>query len=277
MNSLNRLFFKVGLLWVMILPWVPAHADSQFWQRLGDGLFLGEFTPEKKSKICNRNLLILKIDPGFFSFKLLAASEHGGKPRTAQQWSDEFNLIAAINASMYQGTDPLKSTGYMRNYGHVNNSFINKRFGSFMVFNPKTPSLAPVRIVDMRLQKNWRDIIASYNSVIQNYRMISAGEKRGWPQRDQIYSTAAVGMDRDGNCLFIMSRSPYSTHDLIHILLSLPIQIISAMYVEGGPEATLSFTKNGRRLTFMGICEDPADIYSTFHKPPNMIGISRIK
>ena len=69
--------------------------------------------------------------------------------------------------------------------------------------------------------------------------MISLKGSNVWKQSEKIYSIAAVAMDKDDNVLFIHSRSPFSVHDFNHILLKLPLNIKNAMYVEGGPEATL--------------------------------------
>ncbi|MCJ7596176.1 MAG: hypothetical protein MUO52_15530 [Desulfobacterales bacterium] len=46
-----------------------------------------------------------------------------------------------------------------------------------------------------------------YRCVVQNYRMISKGVKRGWPRQETASSIGAVGMDRDHHVLFILSRS----------------------------------------------------------------------
>lgn len=251
-------------------------AQSQVWQKLDNGLYLGEFAPKKKSKICNRKIVILKINSKFYSFKLLSASQHGRKSRTVKGWCKEFGLLAAINASMYQSMDLLKSTGYMKNYEHFNNSHINKSFGSFMVFNPMEKSVPQVQLIDKRLRKDWKDISKRYNTVVQNYRMISNGKKRGWPQQDTIYSMAAIGMDGDGHVLFILSRSPYSTHDFIHILLSLPIDIKDAMYVEGGPEAALYLKTDDREMGMRGTCEKNFTEHShndSVFAVPNIIGV----
>jgi hypothetical protein len=244
---------------------------------LDEGLFLGEFEPKKRSKICNHNIVILRIDPRRFSFQLLSASEHGQRSRTAKEWCEEFNLAAAINASMYQSTDMSMSTGYMRNYGHINNPSINSKFGAFMVFNPVVPSLPEARIIDRRVQKDWKEKIDQYNSVVQNYRMISQGRRSGWPQQNKIYSTAAIGIDKDSNVLFILSRSPYSTYDFINILLSLPINIQDAMYVEGGAEATLHYSLGNKKVTLLGRCEhlNNKDIKRLSRSLPNIIGIKK--
>ena len=229
-------------------------AEVSEWRKLDNGLSLGEFTLAERSKICNQKLVILKIDPNIYSLKLFSASEKDRKSRTTKQWCEEFNLVAAINASMYQNMDMQKSTGYMRNYDHTNNSYINKQFGSFLVFNPKDDSLPKAQIIDRRSHVGWEELIDKYHSVVQNYRMISDGKKRGWPQREQIYSMAAVGIDYSGNILFILCRSPFSTHDFINILLSLPIKIKDAMYVEGGSESVLSYTEGEKRSIYRDCC-----------------------
>ncbi|MGD2125218.1 MAG: hypothetical protein PVG99_04010, partial [Desulfobacteraceae bacterium] len=174
-NSARKIWVSVfpwmGPLLLFSIVWSGSWAESGPWTRLDQGLYMGEFKPTKKSEICDRNITILKIDPKFFAFKLLCASEHDRKARTVREWATEFGLVAATNAGMYQGADFLKSTGFMKNYKHVNNPYFNRSFGAFLVFNPADPSLPEVQIIDRRLQKNWRSLIKRYNTVIQNYRM----------------------------------------------------------------------------------------------------------
>ena len=52
---------------------------------------------------------------------------------------------------------------------------------------------------------------------------------------------AVFGID-NGNALFIFTESHYSGYDFANIVLSLPISIYNAMYLEGGPEANLYFS-----------------------------------
>ena len=271
--SIPKIVFFIVLFF--LLP--NAHAAGGGWQKLESGLYIGTFDPDKKSKIYHEKIVILKMDPKVLSLKLLSASERGRKLRTAKQWCTEFGLLAAINASMYQSSDFLRSTGYMRNYDHVNNAHIHKDYGALLLFNPIETSLPEVQMVDRRAQKNWKSLMQKYHSVVQNYRMISNGSKADWPKRIVMHRIAAIGMDREDHVLFILSRALYSTHDFINVLLSLQIDIKSAMYVEGGPEATLylnldrSRTQSaedlGRNLS-QHIDESPSTL-------PNVVGIVR--
>jgi hypothetical protein len=211
---------------------------------------------------------VLKIDPQKCRFKLLSASEREGGPRSLKGWSEEFGLDAVINASMYQEENLDRSTGFMKNFNHLNNPTINSRYGAFIVFNPVDPLLPPVQFIDKRLQPDWRQRIEEYHTVIQNYRMISAGEQTGWYRDQKAHSTAALGMDGGGNVLFIFSSMPRTTNDFIDLLLKLPLEIRDAMYLEGGAYAGLYRRDAGSaRVTGAG--------FDRLHslKVPNVIGV----
>ena len=67
-----------------------------------------------------------------------------------------------------------------------------------------------------------------------------------------------------------------STHDFIHILLSLPINIKDAMYVEGGPEAALYLKIDDMEMSLRGTCEQDFTEHSdndSVCSVPNVIGI----
>ena len=193
------------------------------WQELEKGLYFWRFFSPQKSPVCNYPIVILKIDPKFYSFKLLSASEHEDKPRTAGKWAEEFGLLAVINAGMYI-EDHKTSTGYMKNFDHINNGHINPKFGAFMTFNPISSRVPGVQIVD-RYHQDWKKLMKQYDTVIQNYRMISLKGENVWEQSKRIYSIACVGIDENGNVLFIHSRTPFSVHDFNHILIGLPLAI----------------------------------------------------
>jgi hypothetical protein len=106
--------------------------------------------------------------------------------------------------------------------------------------------------------------------------MISCRQENVWNQQNKIWSMAVFGMDQNRNALFIFTEAPYSSHDFINILLSLPISIFSALYLEGGPGASLYFSSNGVEFESLGIYETDFNngLYKAVARPiPNVIGI----
>lgn len=249
-------------------PWIP----------LEPGLEFGAFIAPDKSPVGDNLVRILKIDPQRFQFRLLNASASpGGKRLSAKQWALKNGMVAAINASMYQA-DKLTSVSLMKTFGHVNNNWFSKD-RALLAFDPKNKSLPHAQILDRDCQ-SVDQLRKLYHTLIQSIRMISCEGKNVWEQQhDKKWSTAAIGMNQEGDILFIHVRSPFSTHDLIDNLLKLPIQLKRAMYVEGGSEAQMFIHSGTNELEFVGSYSSGAsesDSNSLAWPIPNVVGITRL-
>jgi hypothetical protein len=229
----------------------PGWATSgETWKRLEDGLELGIFTAPSPSDTGDSKIRILRIDPTRFELRLLNASAStAGKPRTPREWSRQHGLVAAINASMYQA-DYRSSVSLMRTRSHTNNPRLSKD-KTILAFDPLDPGVPPAQIIDRSCQ-DFDSLQNHYGTLVQSIRMISCAGRNVWKQGPDKWSTAAIGMDAKGQVLFIHVRSPYSTHDLIDILLALPIELRNTMYVEGGPQAQLYVSSGDHQLELTG-------------------------
>ncbi len=239
------------------------------------GLEVLRFESPQKSFLGDSQITVVRIDPKYFSFHLLCASEHGKKRRTAKDWGLEFKLVGAINAGMFQ-QDSITSTGFMKNFSHVNNPKANPEYKSYLVFNPSAPSLPEIQLLDLQCDEVGA-LRANYNTIIQNLRMISCQGKNVWSQQKKKFSMASLGIDGKRNILFIFTRSPYSGNDFIKILLGLDIGIRRAMYLEGGPEASLWVKAGQTELSLFGSYETgfkEDDSNDSYWPITNVIGIS---
>ncbi|MFO7657168.1 MAG: phosphodiester glycosidase family protein [Bacteroidales bacterium] len=248
------------------------------WIHIDDGLYIGRFIAQQKSQYGNSEIIVIKIDPEIYTFRLLSAAEMNHQNLNTRQWCEKYNLIGAVNAGMFQA-DYKSNVGYMKNFDYTNNRRISPSYHSVAAFNPKDSLNPSFRIIDtdeMEIQQ----FIDHYHTVIQNLRLIKSPAQNRWSQQEKMWSEAALGQDREGNVLFIFSRSPYSMHDFNKILIQLPIDIVNAMHLEGGPEASLYFNFNGIEIEGAGSYEtnfnenDNNDYPSTL---PNVIGFEKRK
>jgi hypothetical protein len=251
-------------------------AAARGWRTLEPGLELGQLPSPKPSALGDSMIRLLRIDPGRFDFRLLNASaDKKGRGLTARRWCIEEGLVAAVNASMYQ-QDYRTSISLMRTRTHVNNPRLSKDM-SILAFDRLDPGVPPVMIIDRQCEEFdvWKE---KYGTFVQSIRMLSCKGKNVWTQQPKEWSTAAIGTDERGNVLFIHVRSPFSTHDLIDILRTLPIALSRAMYVEGGPEAQLFVRSGGEEHEFVGSYETAFmenDDNDQAWAVPNVVGITR--
>ena len=240
--------------------------QDELWKRIDDGLSLSEINPTK--------VTLIKIDPKYYSLKLLCASENNKVRMTAKKWCQKHNLIAGINAGMFQA-DGITNVGYMRNFSHINSPRLNTRYKAVLVFNPVDATVPEAQIIDLRCQ-DFERLKDKYQTFIQGIRMVSCRQENVWEKQDKMWSIAAFGIDKAGNGLFIFTEVPHSVHNFTNILLSLPISLYSAMYLEGGPEANLYFSANGIGFEKIGSYEtglNENDFPKIARPIPNVIGI----
>lgn len=283
MNQHHHVSSRLRHLWICVVVCVLsittqalAEPLNGVWQALESGLYFGEFPAPIPH--CNGDAFVrvLRIDPQHFELRLLTASASGCDCLlTAKEWCQQHNLVAAINAAMYQ-TDYRTSVSLMRTRDHVNNPRLSKD-NTVLAFDPLSPDVPVVKIIDRQCEdfERWR---SRYGTLVQSIRMISCTGRNVWRQQPQTWSTAAIAVDQDGWVLFIHVRAPYSTHDVIDMLLDLPLRISRAMYAEGGHEAQLYIRSGTIEYEFIGKTESAlsGNHENGYAWPiPNVIGVMR--
>ncbi len=256
-------------------PGTTAAKSAPGWQKLAEGLELGIFDSPLRAEIGDSKIRVLRIDPEHYELKLLNASvSKKARSLSVKQWCIQNGLVAAINASMYQA-DYKTSVSFMRTRTHVNNPRISKDM-TILAFDRLGTGIPEVKIIDRQCEdfRIWKH---KYGTLVQSIRMISCKGKNVWRQQQKKYSTVSIGMDKFDRVLFIHVGSPYSTHDLINILQTLPLEIDRAMYTEGGPQAQLYIKSGDHEFEFIGHSEIDlgAKTNSLFSWPiPNAIGVT---
>lgn len=272
----DRTVYSVGL-GVLLLLSATAFAGEvkkSPWQRINHGLELGIFTAKTKARLGDSKIRVLRIDPKYYSFHLVNASAPGeGSNMSVRQWARRYKFVAAINASMYQ-RDHSTSISLMRSANHTNNPSLSKH-KSILAFMGTRKDEGAVKLFDRECD-NITGLKKRFRVLVQSIRMISCHGKNVWKKSDESWSTAMIAADKQGRLLFIHVRALYTTHDLINNLLLLPLDIRTAMYVEGGPQAQLYIRTPTKEYTFLGRYRSAitGKAIAKFGWPvPNVIGI----
>jgi len=279
----KKVVLFLSLFFLLLSVTHGAGQQSSPWIRIDEGLHYSDFKVPPRFKADDARVLVVRIDPKVYDFRLLAASElsSGNVALNAREWAAKYNLIAATNAGMFQA-DLKSSVGYMKNYSHINNPRRHRTYSSVFAFNPRKADLPPSILLDTDT-KDMKQIIAEYHTVIQNLRLIKRPRLNVWPQQDKRWSEAALGQDQDGAVLFIVSGSAFTMHEFGNILLALPIKLECAQHLEGGPLASLYLRHKGTEIRRAGSYELTSAAANRGSKDdgflpiPNVIGITKKK
>lgn len=255
---------------------VGAAGKSDPWREIEDGLLLGEFDSEPTPGAGAGKILIVRVNPRKFAFRLMAASEYANRKWSVKEWCERYQLLGAFNAGMY-AKDGVTSVGFMKNFRHVNNGRLNK-YNAVLAFNPLDAGVPEIQIIDRECQ-DFASLKGKYQTFVQSIRMVSSCDQQNvWSQQPRGWSTLAIGLDKNSNVLVIFCQPQIPVHDLIDTLLTLPISLHNAMYLEGGPQASLYLTTPKTTIERHGSWEATADGHNSIQVSlpvPNVIGIVR--
>jgi hypothetical protein len=255
--------------------WTVAH--SGLWQTLEPGLDLGEFTAPNGSTVGDSQITVVRSDPSHFKMDLLSVTSLALPDALGiDAWTSRYHLSAAINAGMFE-RDGRTTTGYARVGTTMLNPTWKPTYQAFLALDPDDPKLPAATILDPECD-NIKALETHYRIVLQSIRMVDCKGTNRWAKALRAWSTAALAVDDEGRMLFIHARSPWPVHELIENLLALPLGVRRAMYLEGGPEASLSLATSSKSFVRVGSWEtgfNENDHNQMLWALPNVIGIRR--
>ncbi|MBU2624647.1 MAG: phosphodiester glycosidase family protein [candidate division Zixibacteria bacterium] len=267
---------SISILLLLLICSRPCLSQDTVWQEIDKGIEVSRF--KSPAALVNPDITVLRINPALWDMKLITRAQSEERFNlTAKEWCEKLNLTAAINAGMFH-QDYVRHVGYLKTRDFVHDSLVNQ-YKSVAAFDPLMPDLPRFRMFDLD-ECSVDSITRTYATHVQNLRLIKRPGENRWQQQEKKWSEAALGEDSTGRILFIICRSPYSMYDLNEILLSLPIDLICAQHLEGGPEAQLYIRHNKTEIDLCGSFETgyaENDNNLQAWPIPNIIGITKKK
>lgn len=163
---------------------------------------------------------------------------------SAEEWAKKHRLCLVVNAGMYE-TDGQTHCGYLKNGSAIHPATFRNDYSSICVFAPFAASDPPFRLLDTDDARIEKGILSKYAVAVQNLRLIKHPGENRWKPQPKMWSEVALGEDKDGNALFIYCRTPSTMHDFNEHLLKLPLHLVSAQHLEGGPPASFYLNCGG--------------------------------
>ena len=219
------------------------------------GIIVEEHNIQKYGK--SIMILTITINPSKYKFEIINSPN---KELSLKDISNNNNCLMVFNAGMFD-VDYKTNMGYMKNNGQILNSRYHPNYYSVLAFEPILEDIPEVYIYDSD-EISMDTIVAQYNSIIENLRLIKRPGINRWPEQDKRWSEIAIGQDLDGNMILIYCETSLSMFELNEILLSLPIKLQAAQHLDG----------NAVGQFYLKIDEYELN-YDNYLYAPNLIGV----
>ncbi len=280
---MNRLILPfLGFLMFGCAIWAQGteSAKAADWRELAKGIELVRFPVEDAKP---HEFVIVRIDPKLARLELLAAAEQKHAALPADEWAKQHDLQVVINAGMFE-PDHVTHTGSMKSEVAGLTGRLNKLYSSFAMFVPFDSKDPAFRIFDADTEEDMAGLketaFPGYKYVLQNLRLIKRPGENRWKPQPKAWSEAALGEDDQGRALLIFCGAGLTMHDFNEHLLKLPIHVVAAQHLEGGPEASLHIRCGGFKLDCVGSYETGFnENYDNkeYWPIPNVIGVKSVQ
>ncbi len=274
-------FLLLGLGWLIFIffPAEQNHSITTYtihWKTLLPGLSIAEIQNPYHSKISDNIVTLIKVSPEYFDIDLYSAVAIDSVKRKAMEWAEDFNLQLVVNAGMYSLSDTYRSAGFMKQKGIVVEPAFKDNFKVMALFGASGSINQPFELLDLE-NEDTSGILSNYASAFQSIRMIDCrGQQVIWKPKRLLYSSMCVlGKDVENNAIIAFTRTPMSANQMSSLLIRLPINIRTTMYLEGGPEACFYIKTIDTVITKIGSYVSytfPTDTNTRYWNLPNVIG-----
>jgi len=207
------------------------------WQELETGLEIAHFDSRRGTFADNGDVMVLRVETRIFALQLLrAGGDADALERNVARWCEDFGLVAAINAGMYQA-DRRTHVGFCKVDGRVVNGFAND-YLSVAAFGPVDRADPPFHIFDLD-ETPLDEVLRRYRNVVQNLRLIKRDRENRWQPATDQWREAALAEDSRGRALLVYCHTALSMYQFNEILLGLPLNVVAAQHLEGRSQARI--------------------------------------
>ncbi len=179
---------------------------------------------------------VVRADPAKLKLRVLTAARDGSS-HPAPDWRETFHLAAVINAGMFH--DDGTPVGLIVEDGAAVGAD-NGKLGGVLAFDPRDAHDPPAVLTGRGCAGF--DVAAlrqRYRSLVQSSRLLGCdGAALPWADPKQ-YSAAAIGLDRSGRVVLLHARAAVTMAELSRALAASGLDLAGALFLEGGPEASL--------------------------------------
>ena len=255
--------------------------EPDFWQKIDQGIFLA--TPKIPSAFhpeIDPTIVILSVNPVYFNFEFYSASESKkGSPKTASTWANQKGLNIAVNAGMDE--PDYRPTGYARKGSKVFSPTPARNYSTRLLmgnssFDIQNSACTNANTGNRAMPGNAHTELGIGS--LQDCDGLPVEWKKAKSLRASMVVMGKLQTDT-GEVLIAFSRAPRTMIEFQQNLQELGFVFSNLVYLEGGPEASLSIRTQNLNRQWNGSFETgfvENDKTSEQFRIPNIIGIRKL-
>lgn len=204
------------------------------------------FARVRATRYCRQGspgVAVVRLDPRRCRIEPYHEAEYS-KPATILQWQARLNTPVLLNGGLYDAKR--RHLGILRRRGRDLGGNRHETWKGVLAFDPRESELPPAALLDLAVPEDVR-LEKKYGTAVQSMMLFDTQGNIRVRKSDRIARRSAVAMDASGRIVLLVTEGAYTLWDTGALLRESGFELVQALALDGGNEASLVVNANGVR------------------------------
>src|SRR5262245_14803282 len=213
------------------------------WKELAQGVSFARVEAKRYCRMGSVGIAAVRLDPTRCRVEPYHELEFSD-PATILAWEARLKVPVVLNAGLYDTNR--RHLGTLRRQGHDLGGSRHMTWKGVLVLDPREAGLAPAALLDLSLPEDVA-LEAKYATAVQSMMLFDRHGEIRVRRSERIARRSAVAQDRSGRILLLVTEGAYTLWDTGALLRESGWDLVQALALDGGNEASLVVESNGLR------------------------------
>ena len=213
------------------------------WKELGGGVAFTRVEATRYCRLGSVGVAVVRLDPTRCRLEPYHELEFSDQA-TILDWEARLKAPVILNAGLYDTNR--RHLGTLRRQGRDLGGSRHVSWRGVLVLDPREAGLPPAALLDLSLPEDVA-LETKYATAVQSMMLFDRKGDIRVRRTDRIARRSAVAMDRQGRVLLLVTEGAYTLWDTGTLLRESGWDLVEALALDGGNEASLVVESNGVR------------------------------
>lgn len=236
-------------LYVMLAanPIPPAHANPSLtmpqWKEVVGGVAFTRVVATRYCQMGSPGIAAVRLDPARGRLEPYHELEFS-QTATIVEWEERLHAPVVLNAGLYD--THRRHLGTLRRQGRDLGGNRHVSWKAVLVLDPKEAGLAPAALLDLTQPEDVA-LEDKYATAIQSMMLFDRKGDIRVRRSDRLARRSAIALDNQGRVILLVTEGAYTLWDIGALLRESGWDLVQALALDGGNEASLIVDANGVR------------------------------
>jgi len=236
-------------LYVMLAanPIPPARANPSLtlpqWKEVAGGVAFTRVVATRYCQMGSPGIAAVRLDPARGRLEPYHELEFS-QTATIVEWEERLRAPVVLNAGLYD--THRRHLGTLRRQGRDLGGNRHVSWKGVLVLDPKEAGLAPAALLDLSLPEDVA-LEDKYATAIQSMMLFDRKGDIRVRRSDRLARRSAIALDNQGRVILLVTEGAYTLWDTGALLRESGWDLVQALALDGGNEASLIVEANGVR------------------------------